>query len=96
MDAKTLVEVYGWMRGTGLVASKREFSKRWCGKGQTYVTDYVEDDRLDAMVPGAVIERLRDRLHAVAALVPTGAAREIMAIVDRIDRATMVHKFLAR
>jgi hypothetical protein len=84
MNAKTLIEVYKWMRSIGLVASKREFSRSWCGKSQTYVADYIEDDRLGAMVPSVVVRRLRERLTAVAAHVPKGAAREIMTLVDEI------------
>jgi hypothetical protein len=96
MNGMTLVEVFDSMKTAGLVASRREFSRSWCGKGQTYLADYIEDHRLDANVPGVVVERLRSRLDAVAALVPAGAAREIGTIVERIDTARRVHAFLAR
>lgn len=96
MDGRGLLALYERMRGMGLVANQREFSRAWLGKGQTYARDFREDGRLHAMVPGAVVTRLRDRLCAVARLVPRGAAREVTALVEGIDRAGAVHRLLAR
>ena len=96
MHAYTLTMIYERMRKLGLIASKREFSKIWCGKGRTYLRDYIDDDRLHATVPHHVVTRLRDRLTAVADRTPAGVAREVREVVETIDRATMVHRSLAR
>ena len=84
------------MRLVGLVGNKREFSRIWCGKGQTYLRDYIGDDRLEATVPRVVVGRLRERLSAVAAVAPAGAAREVMAVVEGIDRSVQIEMFLRR
>ena len=84
------------MRSVGLVGNKREFSRIWCGKGQNYLRDYVGDDRLEATVPCVVVGRLRERLSAVAAVAPAGAAREVMAVIEGIDRSVQIEMFLRR
>lgn len=96
MDGWNLMALYERMRSMGLVASKREFSRTWLGRGETYARDYREDGRMHATVPSAVVARLRERLVAVARLVPQGAAQEIAAEVARIDQASAVHHLLAR
>jgi len=96
MHAYTLTTVYDRMRKLGLVASKREFSLLWCGKGRTYLRDYIDDDRLYATVPSTVVSRLRDRLTAVADLIPVGVARDVREVVETIDHASMVYRSLKR
>jgi hypothetical protein len=82
MNGLALVKVFDSMKQMGLVASRSEFSRSWCGKGQTYLADYMEDHRLGATVPGPVVELLRSRLGAVAALVPAVAGRDVAALVE--------------
>lgn len=96
MDAMNLLTVYDRMRHLGMVATKREFSRDWLGKSWSYLRDFTEDDRLHATVPHGVVMRLRERLAAVADRTPAGAAREIRSVVETIDRASMVHRLLAR
>jgi hypothetical protein len=91
-----LLTVYDRMRNLGMVGNKREFSRLWLGKGRTYLRDYIEDDRLHATVPHHIVTGLRERLTAVAARTPAGAAREIMSVVETIDHATMVQDFMRR
>lgn len=96
MNARNLLAVYERMRIIGLVSNKREFSLSWCGKGRNYLRDYVGHDRLGATVPRAVVGRLRDRLTAVAAIAPEGAAREMMSVVEEIDQAVMIERYMHR
>ena len=84
------------MRRLGMIATKREFSLAWCGKGRDYLRDLIGDGRLHATVPHHVVTRLRDRLIAVADRTPAGVAREVREVVEAIDRAAMVHWSLAR
>ena len=96
LDAMNLLTVYDRMRDLGMVGNKREFSLMWLGKGRTYLRDFIDDGRLHATVPLAVIDRLRGRLTAMADRTPAGVARDIRGVVENIDRAVVVHRLLAR
>jgi hypothetical protein len=96
VNALSLVATYHRMKAIGLVGNKREYALAWLGKGKTYVHDLIGDDRLHATVPTSVVTQLRERLTAVAALAPDGAAREVMSVVEAIDDAVKVSAFMRR
>lgn len=84
-------QIYVECRRLGLCRSQRDFSRRLLGRGPHYM-------RLVSNRRGFVSEKtthiLRKRLAASAASTPT--AREIMAILDAIDRAEGMSRWLKR
>ncbi|MXQ10951.1 DUF6626 family protein [Microvirga makkahensis] len=96
MLARNLMNAYKMMRALGLVRSKRDYSRRWLGRGQTYLRDYELRGRDFVQVPAATVTRLRSRLRAVADRVPAGIRTEIEAVIATIDQGTAVADLLAR
>jgi hypothetical protein len=88
--------IYDRLRQLGVVGNKRAFAHIWLGRGRTYLADFVGDDRLDALVPPIVVDRLRNRLEAVAERTPRGVADEIRSVIETIDRALIIHRLLRR
>lgn len=81
-----LIENYTAMRDLGLVRSKRDYARRWLGRGKTFLKDYEFRDRGWRRVSPAAIGLLRENLTTVAARLPSAVADEIKALIDRIDR----------
>lgn len=85
------------LRALGLVRSKRDYSRRWLGRGPTYLRDYEHRTGREMLhVAQKTVVTLRSRLCAVAACVPHQFALEILDIVDRIDRDCQTAKVLKR
>ena len=90
-----LLQNYTALRDLGLVRSKRDYARRWLGRGKTFIKDYEFRDRGWRRVSPAATALLRRNLIGVAARSPSAVAREIGALIDRMDRdervaATMV------
>lgn len=96
MLARNLMNAYQMMLGLGLVRSKRDYSRRWLGRGPTYLRDYELRGRDFVPVPAVTVARLRTRLRAVADRVPPGIRMEIEAVIATIDQGTAVAVLLAR
>lgn len=96
LDARNLILIYDRLRQLGAVGNKRAFARIWLGRGRTYLGDFVGDDRLGAIVPTIVVDRLRSRLEAVADRTPHGVAGEIRSVIESIDRALTIHRLLRR
>jgi hypothetical protein len=96
MLACSLTNAYQIMLKLGLVRSKRDYSRRWLGRGQTYLRDYELRGRDFVQVPTITVTRLRTRLRAVADRVPAGIRMEIEAVIDTIDQGTAVADLLSR
>ncbi len=96
MLGRNLSDVYKVMRDAGFVGSKRQFSRRWLGRGKTYLRDYENPERLDLRVSDKTVAALRGRLLAVAALSSKPVADRIDRIVADIDSACRVSEFIWR
>jgi hypothetical protein len=90
-----LIENYITMRDLGLVRCKRDYAKRWLGRGKTFVKDYEFRDRGWRRVSPAATALLRQNLIGVAARSPSTVAREIRALIDRMDRDERVAATMA-
>jgi hypothetical protein len=93
---RNLTNSYKMMFNLGLVRSKRDYSRRWLGRGQTYLRDFELRDRDFVRVPPITVTRLRTRLRAVADRVPKGLRTEIEAVIDAIDQGVAVANLLSR
>lgn len=97
MLGRNLLVTYRRMVGVGLARSGRDFSKRWLGRGKTYVRDFEHRaGRDNVVVPDRTVLFLRDRLCRVAAKLPAPLASEIRAIVAEIDHARAIAAFVGR
>ena len=93
----SLKSTYERMRELGLTKSTCDFSRRWLGRGATYLRDYQHRDQRAMMrVPPKTIATLRAQLLNVAACVPASIADEIRSIVDGIDRDCRIADLLRR
>jgi hypothetical protein len=77
---------YLTLRDLGLVRCKRDFARRWLGRGETYLRDYEFRDRGWRRVNGATVARLRSNLTDVARRSPSDVADEIARVLAAIER----------
>ena len=91
-----LLETYFSLRQMGLCKSRRDFARRWLGRGKTYAKDYGREGRDMARVPDKTIRTLRSKLCAVAERVPTGIAAEISIVIEEIDRDCAIAEVIRR
>lgn len=90
-----LLQNYTALRDLGLVRCKRDYAKRWLGRGKTFVKDYEFRDRGWRRVSPTTTAQLRRNLTSVAARSPSAVAREIRALIDRMDRDERVAATMA-
>lgn len=92
-----LTNTYLKMLDLGLTRSKRDFARRWLGRGKTYLRDFeLREGRDIVRVSTTTVTTLRTRLRAVANRMPAGIAAEIMSVVQDIDRACHVADLISR
>lgn len=70
-----LLRLFEDMKALGLVSSREQFSRAWCGRNPSYLYDYMRRDGATARVSPRTIDRLRARL-AVAGSLLTGDLRD--------------------
>lgn len=85
---------YHRLREIGLVRSRRDYSRRWLRRAETYLHDLVGKRRGGCLVGPDALRHLRERLGAVADLSPPGPAAEVRAVLAEIDRDLMVTTLL--
>lgn len=90
MFVDNLLKNYERLRAMGLARSKRDYARRWLGRGPTYIRDFENRGREGGLVNLVTADRLRARLVAVAAKSPTGVAEDIMLLVAEVDRDTHI------
>ena len=95
MYGEHLLRNYWLLHDLGLVRCKRDFSRRWLGRGETYLMDYEFRDRGWRRVNSVTTARLRENLLGVAARVPRHVAAEIKRILTMIDRDEQVAAMMA-
>ncbi|UYW29505.1 hypothetical protein OKC48_13675 [Methylorubrum extorquens] len=78
------------LREMGLVRSRRDYGRRWLRRASTYMHDLRGKKREWALVRPDTTAHLRERLTAVADLLPPGLAAEVRAVVSDIDRDVTV------
>lgn len=97
MLGSSLMKTYKAMVDLGLVRSKRDFGRRWCGRGRTYLRDFEQRAGRDrTRVSSVTVATLRGRLCAVAARVPNTVAADVLRIVEMIDRDTAVADLMTK
>ncbi|WP_425515152.1 DUF6626 family protein [Microvirga terricola] len=97
MFGSTLIKIYGEMLALGLTRSKREFARRWLGRGKTYLRDFeFREGRSRERVSLDTVSTLRTRLCAISARMPDGICAEIAGIVHDIDCSVAVANLLMR
>lgn len=97
MTGYMLVRTYDAMRRLGLTRSQPDFSRRWCGRGKTYLRDYVlREGREDARVSPETVAMLRSQLRALAARMPAGLRGEVEDIIDRVEQGNAIANLLTR
>ena len=93
----SLLNVYTTLHNLGLVRSKREYARRWLGRGETYLRDYEHRaERQHARVSPTTVATLRSRLCAVSAVLAPRLARDLNEVVRAIDRDCRVADLLRR
>lgn len=93
----SLIKLYEIMREAGLVRSKRDFSRRWLGRGRQFLRDYEQRfDRHMREVSPETVSALRARLCALAPFTSKAVASTIMDIVRVLDKARLVAEALRR
>ena len=96
MFATHLLKNFEQLRALGLARSKRDYARRWLGRGPTYIRDYENRTRGWNLVAPATSTRLREHLVAVATRVPVGIAAEINEVVADLDRSADIAQMLVR
>jgi len=92
-----LTNTYLKMLDLGLTRSKRDFAKRWLGRGKTYLRDFeLREGRDVVRVSTPTVTTLRTRLRAVADRMPRGIRTEIEGIIASIDQGIAVADLLSR
>ena len=91
-----LITTYEKMRDLGLVRSKRDYSRRWLGRGETYLRDLQFKGRDGAIIPASTVTALRMRLKCVSQQAPTGVKLEIDAVIASIDQGIRIADLLSR
>lgn len=90
-----LLQNYATLHDLGLVRCKRDYAKRWLGRGKTFLRDYEHRDRSWCRVSPVTTARLRKNLIGVAARSPSAIADEIKALIAAIDRDECVTATIA-
>lgn len=97
MIASRLLTTYERLRQIGLVRSKRDFARRWLGRGKTYLRDYEYRSGREAMrVSARTVEKLHVRIAAIAARVPARIASDLHEVMREIERDGRVADLLHR
>lgn len=96
MFVAQLLKNYEHLRALGLTRSKRDYARRWLGRGPTYIRDFESRGREGNLVASITADRLRAHLVEVAARSPRGIAGEIMLLVAEVDRDTYIARTMAR
>ncbi|GJE09494.1 hypothetical protein [Methylobacterium longum] len=84
------------MKSLGLVSSREQFSRSWCGRGSGYLHDYTRRDGATARVSSRTIERLRLRLAEAGALLPEDLRDRVRAYDEAIIRDLYISDLLSR
>lgn len=84
------------MKSLGLVSSREQFSRSWCGRGPGYLHDYMRRDGATARVSPRTIERIRMRLAEAGALLSGDLRDRVHAYDDVILRDLRIADLLGR
>ena len=86
MTGNSLVYVFQALFCAGVVRSKRDFSRRFLGRGVTYLRDFEQRERMGVRVPPRTVVTLHRRLEAIVRLLPPEPAHELLQVLGRIER----------
>ena len=84
------------MKSLGLVSSREQFSRSWCGRSPSYLHDYTRRDGATARVSPRTVERIRMRLAEASALLSGDLRDRVRAYDDAIVRDMHVADLLGR
>ncbi len=96
MLAYNMITVYADLFEMGLVRNKREFSRRYLKRGQTYLRDLerVDRDRSAVRIPASTVTALRGQLSAIERFGSRRVQAEIKSILVKIDEGVRVADLL--
>lgn len=93
----SLSNTYSILLDRGFVRSKRDYAKRWLGKGKTYVRDFEHrPERSLSKVGPSAVQCLRSRLTALKEFFPPTLVKEADDLLQSIDRDCRVAIALSR
>lgn len=84
------------MKLLGLVSSREQFARSWCGRGPGYLHDYMRREGATARVSPRTVERIRMRLAEAGALLTGDLRDRVRAYDDAILRDMRVANLLSR
>lgn len=91
-----LVRLCDEMKLLGLVLSREQFARSWCGRNPSYLHDYTRRDGAMARVSARTIERVRMRLAEASTLLPPDLADRVRAFDAMIERDLHIADLLGR
>lgn len=91
-----LLRLFEEMRELGLVTSREQFSRSWCGRSPGYVHDFTRRDGATARVSPQTIARLRMRLAEADGLLVGDLRDQIRAYDEAILRDLRIADLLGR
>jgi len=84
------------MMSLGLVSSREQFARSWCGRGHSYLHDYTRRDGATSRVSPKTVHRIRMRLAEASALLTGDLRDRVRAYDDAIQRDLYVADLLSR
>lgn len=91
-----LVRLYEEMKNLGLVLSREQFSRSWCGRHPGYLRDYLRREGATMRVSLQTVQRVRMRLAEAGALLPRDLRDRVQAFDAAILRDMRVADLLGR
>lgn len=91
-----LVRLFEEMKAFGLVSSREQYSRHWCGRNPGYLRDYMRRDGATSRVSPRTVERIRMRLAEAGALLTGELCDRVRAYDDAILRDLHVADLLSR
>lgn len=91
-----LVRLFEEMQALGLVSSREQYSRHWCGRNPGYLRDYMRRDGATARVSPRTVQRIRTRLAEAGALLPEGLRDRLRGYDDAILRDLHIADLLGR
>lgn len=96
MHGFQLVRIYEEMKNLGLVRSREQFSRSWCGRHPGYLRDYLRREGATMRVSVQTIQCVRLRLAEAGSLLPPDLRDRVQAFDAAILRDMRVADLLGR
>lgn len=91
-----LVRLFEEMKALGLVSSREQYSRHWCGRNPGYLRDYMRRDGATSRVSPRTVERIRMRLAEAGSLLTGDLRDRVRAYDEAIVRDMHISDLLGR